>query len=364
MADRTPLHDLAAQAGAAFTEADGWEIPTHFRDPAREYESARAHAALFDVSSRGKIEVAGRDAVTFLHNLATNDIKNLPPGAGCEAFLATAKARVVAQLWVYRQVPAEPASLWLDVAGGTAAAVMSHLNHHLISERVELTDHTRDLAQLHLCGPEAPALVGRVLGPTAGALAQLHHCRGVQEGVISTRRRDLLGVPGFDVVATGEAARQLWQALTAAGAMPAGLETWEILRVEAGLPADGVDMDETRFVVEVGRGARAISYTKGCYLGQEPIVMARDRGHVNRLLMGVRLSGEPMAPGTKLLREGQEVGQVTSSVFSPRLGTALGLAYVRRGSQEPGTVLEIEAGAGRGVAFVSALPFVAGGSAK
>jgi folate-binding protein YgfZ len=239
--------------------------------------------------------------------------------------------------------------------------VIHHLDHHLISERVELVDHTRELTQLHLCGPAAPALAAQVLGRAVAELAPLHHCPGTPAGVLSVRRHDALGLPGFDVVATGEAARPLWQVLTGGGAAPAGAQTWEVLRVEAGLPADGVDIDENRFVVEVGRGAQAISYTKGCYLGQEPIVMARDRGHVNRLLLGVKLSPGPVPPGTKLLRDSQEVGRVTSSVFSPRLGTAVGLAYVRRGSQEPGTVLEIEAGAGPGEAVVSALPLVAGG---
>jgi folate-binding protein YgfZ len=225
-----------------------------------------------------------------------------------------------------------------------------------------LLDHTRELAQLHLCGPEAPALAARVLGHGAAELGSLQHCPGTQEGVKSIRRHDVLGLPGFDVIATPEVARDVWRALTEAGAMPAGVETFETLRVEAGLPVDGVDMDEDRFVVEVGRGAQAISYTKGCYLGQEPIVMARDRGHVNRMLLGVKLSGGAVARGARLFRDGQEVGLVTSSVFAPRLGMAVGLAYVRRGSREPGTAVEVETAAGRAEAVVCKLPFVGGGA--
>jgi folate-binding protein YgfZ len=361
MAERTPLHPLTTQAGATFGEVDGWENPAHFGDPAREYGSVCESAAVFDLSPRGKIEVSGPDAVVFLHNLCTNDINNLAPGSGCEAFLATVKARVVAHLWIYRLVAATP-SLWLDVGPSRAARVVQHLDHHLISEQVELLDHTRDLAQLHLCGPEAPALAIRIVGQNAEELAPLHHCPGPSEGVVSIRRHDALGLPGFDVVCTGDAARRLWQALTAAGATPAGLDTWQTLRIEAGLPLDGVDMDEDRFVVEVGRAAQAISYTKGCYLGQEPIVMARDRGHVNRMLLGVVLPNGPVVPGAKLFRDGQEVGLVSSSVVSPRLGTGIGLAYVRRGSQEAGTSLEVETTAGRGPATVCPLPFVGAGA--
>jgi folate-binding protein YgfZ len=363
MRERTPLHELTVRAGATYVQDGEWELPAHFGDKAREYKRARDHAAVFDISPRGKIEVTGADAVTFLHNLCTNDIKNLAPGAGCEAFLTNVKARVVAHLWVWRQTLAEPAALRLDVAAGYAAKVISHLDHHLISERVELLDQTQAYAQLHLCGPAAPSLAAQVLGHGAAELAPLHHCSGASEGVVSIRRHNALGIPGFDVLAAAEAARQLWCALTDAGAAPAGLESSEVLRVEAGQPADGVDIDDNRFVVEVGRGAQAISYTKGCYLGQEPIVMARDRGHVNRLLQGVKLPGGAVAPGTKLFRDGQEVGLVTSSVYSPRFGKGIGLAYVRRGNQEPGTVLQVETAGERGEAVVSALPFEASGSA-
>src|SRR5262249_2121769 len=118
--------------------------------------------------------------------------------------------------------------------------------------------------------------------------------------------------------------------------------------VEAGTPLYGADVTENNLAPEVGRTAQAISYTKGCYLGQEPIVRLRDLGHANRELTGLRIDGpEPAPAGAKLWREGKEVGQVTSSVYSPALGTAIALAYVRRGSTEPGTAVEVESGGGR-----------------
>jgi folate-binding protein YgfZ len=145
--------------------------------------------------------------------------------------------------------------------------------------------------------------------------------------------------------------------LAEAGAKPAGRQSYEALRVEAGAPLQGVDVDEETFAPEVGRTRQAICYTKGCYLGQEPIVMARDRGHVNRALLGLKLPGGPVPPNSLLYREGKEVGRVTSSVVSPRLGTAIALAYIRRGNQEPGTVVEVEAGGPRRPAEVTRLPF-------
>src|SRR5262249_33594154 len=135
---------------------------------------------------------------------------------------------------------------------------------------------------------------------------------------------------------SGKAAQTYWNWLKDAGAHPAGLEAFEQLRIEAGIPIFGKDIDEERFVVEVNRIPQTICYTKGCYLGQEPIVMARDRGHVNRRLFGIKIAGEEAVPaGTKLCRDGAEAGQVTSSVVSPRFG-AIALAYIRRGSDQPG----------------------------
>jgi folate-binding protein YgfZ len=145
--------------------------------------------------------------------------------------------------------------------------------------------------------------------------------------------------------------------LHAAGAAPAGEATFETLRVEAGTPIYGVDIGEDRFVMEVARALRAVSYTKGCYLGQEPIVMARDRaGFVNRAFRGVKvLEGGPLPAGAKLFRDAAEVGVVTSSLQSPRLGAPLALAYIRRGNQDPGTRLEAETPEGRRA--VEVLPF-------
>jgi folate-binding protein YgfZ len=164
-------------------------------------------------------------------------------------------------------------------------------------------------------------------------------------------------VPGYDLLCPSAGAAELRQALLDAGAAPAGAAMFEVLRIEAGWPVCGKDMDENRFVVEVGRIAQAICYTKGCYLGQEPIVMARDRGHVNRTFLGLALAAtQPATPGARVFHGDQEVGQVTSSTVSPRYG-AIALAYLRRGSQDPGTALEVETASGRVGAVVRALPF-------
>jgi folate-binding protein YgfZ len=321
-------------------------------DVGAECDRARSSALLFDRSDRGKVVVTGADAGRFLHNLSTNDILHLAPGAGCEAFLATAKAKVVAYLLVFNMTdPNGRAAFWLDAAPGMAAKVVAHLDHFLISEDVQLADRTAELAQFHVAGPRAADVLGQVCGGPF-VLDPLGAMRAASpSGECQVRRWDGLGVPGFDVLVPVSGAESLRQALVAAGARPASTETFEWLRVEAGTPLQGADLDENTFVPEVGRAAQAVCYTKGCYLGQEPIVMARDRGHVNRSLLRVVLPDGPVPPGSRLLRDGKEVGRVTSSVAGP--GGAVGLAYVRRGSQEPGTALEVEVGGVRRPAVIA-----------
>ena len=296
-------------------------------------------AALFDLSDHGKIELAGPDARIFLHNLCTQDVKDLPVGSCCEAFLTTTKARVVAHVWITHR---ETNVLWLDMVAGQSAKVLQHLNHFLISENVELNDRTEEFGMLRLVGPKAGEL-----------LAQL--------AITPTRRHRLLALDGYDLfLPTAEIDAQR-QRLIDAGATLGSSQTYQTLRVEAGLPEFGIDIDENRLAMEVNRTAEAICYTKGCFLGQETIVMARDRGQVNRLLRGVKVAdGVPLAAGTKLFRNGEEVGQVTSSVLSPRLGHVVALAYLRRGSSDAGTEVVIEPTTDGRTGIVSTLPFCGG----
>jgi folate-binding protein YgfZ len=316
------------------------------------YDAVRTRAGLFDNSDHGTLELTSADAGKFLQNLCTNDILNLAVGSGCEAFFCTAKAKVVAYVHIYRMAE----SYMLDTPPGTHNKLLQHLDRHLVCEQVALHDHTGDFSQFHLAGPESPALLAQVAAAAIPALADHQHARlKLGNATCFVRRHDPLGLSGYDILCLRPLGKAVKQALLDAGAQPADAATYNLLRIEAGTPQFGVDIDEERFVVEVGRIKQAICYTKGCYLGQEPIVMARDRGHVNRMLMGMKLSGEgTVAAGTKLLRDGSEVGQVTSSVVSPRLGV-IGLAYLRRGSWEAGTTVQVE-GQER-LAQVVALPF-------
>ncbi len=327
-------------------------------DVRQDCEAARTGAALFDLSARGKIEAAGADAAVFLHNLSTNDLRSLPPGSGLEVFFCTATARVVGHGWAYREAPeGKRERLWLDVGEGQNDRVFQHLDHYIIGEDVALTDHTAELAELHLTGPEAARLLREALGwsPAEWGPGRSQGLTLPDGTPVVVRDRRLLALEGFDLVCPVGEAGQVRQRLAAVGARPAGREAWEVLRIEAGLPVYGIDMDENTFAPEVGR-TEAISYKKGCYLGQEPIVMARDRGVVQRMLTGLLVGAEPAARGALLYRDNREVGRVTSSAWSPRLGCAVALGYVKRGSQAPGTELQMDSGGGRRAVKVAKLP--------
>jgi tRNA-modifying protein YgfZ len=300
------------------------------------YRAATEGVALFDLSDHGKIELAGPDARIFLHNLCTQDVKDLPVSATCEAFLTTTKARVVAHVWITHR---ETNLLLLDMVAGQSTKVFDHLNHYLISEKAELADRSTEFALLRLVGPKAAALLSSL-------------------AITPARQHRLLGLDGMDLYCPRAEAASLGQRLIDAGAVRADPATYQILRIEAGLPEYGIDMDENRLAMEVNRTAQAICYTKGCFLGQETIVMARDRGQVNRLLMGVKIAGSaPVAPGTKLFRADDDVGQVTSSTFSPKLGQVVALAYLRRGSWDAGTEVAIDQASDSRRGVVCGLPF-------
>lgn len=327
-------------------------------DVMTEYQQIHEGAGLFDGSARDKIEIVGPDAASFLHNLSTNDIRNLPAGAGCEIFLTNAKAKVVAFGCLYHLPSQDQAdAFWLDLDPGTGESAIQHLNKFLISEQVEIVDRTRELVQFHLVGPKSRQILTKVLTGGLKDLAESGCCvvSSPDESVCQVRFHRRFAIDGFEILLPIAGDATLRSRLIESDAVPIGSECMEMIRLEAGLPVYEIDIDENVLAPEVGRPA--ISYSKGCYLGQETIVRIRDLGHVNRMLRGLKLSGgNILERGAKVFRDGKEVGQVTSSVKSPRLGV-IGLAYLHRSCHEPGTRLEVAVGTDRVDAEVSSLPF-------
>jgi tRNA-modifying protein YgfZ len=303
-----------------------------------------APAILFDTSSAGKLRLTGPDAPAFLSNLSTNDIKAVPLGGGCETYFCDHRAKALFQAWVYHiLLPNTDHALWLETTPGRNELLFKHLDRYLISEQVEIEDVTAAFAQFHLPGMNAKAVLEKLTGPVP-ELAEFQHLERTIAGVnCSIRRRDPLGTLGYDIVCEAGSADRVREALDTVGVWGSP-QDYERLRINAGTPLHGPDIDENRFVMEVGNVARAVSYTKGCYLGQEPIVMSRDRaGHAPRAFVKLTLAGDaPPAVGTKILAGEEEAGAVTSSARATRTDGSVALGYVRWKHREPGTVLSVD----------------------
>jgi folate-binding protein YgfZ len=325
---------------------------------ASAYQSARQGAAFIDRSARGRLVVSGRDRASYLQGLLTNDIPAVRAGEGCYAAYLTAQGRMISDLWVYELGDV----ILLGLPGETTAAVLARLDQFIFSEDVQLGDVSETFAQIAVVGPDAARLVEALLdAPPAAPLASLPehgNMRGhIRESpAIITRVTDT-GAPGFDVYVDRERAGWLKEQLIAAGAEAADGETAEILRVEAGVPVFGRDMDQETIPLEAGIESRAISMTKGCYVGQEVIVRVLHRGHgrVAKKLVGLVLDGDALpAPGATVKSADRAVGEITSAVRSPALGRPIALAYVQRDFLAIGTVLSVDGAQ----ATVTPLPFV------
>lgn len=322
------------------------------------YEAARRRAGLIDRSDRGRIVVSGKDRASYLNGLLTNDISALKSGEGCYAAYLTPQGRMITDLWVYELGDAILLTLSRDVKD----AVLAKLDQFVFSEDVQLGDVTETFADIAVVGPAAASIVGAALElnePRALVDLSEHanlRARFAGQPAIVLRISDT-GEPGFDLLVEASAAVALREALRAGGAEPIDPIVADVLRVEAGVPKFHRDMDEDTIPLEAGVESRAISLTKGCYVGQEVIVRVLHRGHgrVARRLVGLTLEGRAVpAKGAPVETDGRDVGRVTSAVKSVALNTPIALAYVHRDFTEPGTRVMVD-GAG---AVVTALPFV------
>ena len=336
------------------------------------YTAARERAGLVDRPDRGRIVVSGADRASFLQGLLTNDVVAVKAGEGCYTAYLTAQGRMIADLDVYELGDVMLLVLLRDVKD----AVIAKLDQVIFSEDVQLGDVTDTFAQMAVIGPEAASLVARVFGvavETLGVMAEHGNLRtswpaspklpgvdssegGAGSSVIVTRAAGT-GEPGFDVYVESARGGELRRALIEAGAAEVDADTAEAIRIEAGVPLFHRDMDEETIPLEAGIESRAISFSKGCYVGQEVIIRVLHRGHgrVARRLVGLRLQSDPVPPAGARIRAGdREIGAVTSSTRSPALLAPIALGYVHRDFVEPGTKVEI-AGA---TAEVVTLPFV------
>lgn len=329
--------------------------PTVYHPNLDEYRAARASGGLRDLSDREVLRITGEDRVSFLHGMVTNDVNRLPEGGVCYAAMLTPKGAMVADARIWRRA----GDLLVETEPGAGPRVRDFLEKHLISEDAEIQDAGSELAVVGVIGPRSGDWLRAALGmdtPEAGRFQPLEP-EGTWVAVTSSL---LAGVTGFDLLVPRASLSRWLERLMASGralgASPLSRETWEVLRVEAGVPRFGQDMEESTIPLEANL-QRAISYDKGCYIGQEVIARATFRGHMNRKLTGLLVGEHAAAPGTELRKGDKKVGWLTSVAHSPAKAQLIALGYVHRDCLEPGTKLDL--GGPGGEAVVHPLPFIA-----
>lgn len=313
------------------------------------YQALHEGAALLDrTAERGRLELRGSDRRAYLHGLLTNDIAVLTSGTGCYAALLTPQGRMISDL----RVSELSDRLIVDLPAGTAEDVRQRLADFIFSEDVEVRDITGSVAQFGVYGPAAARVVEATLDPGTGELVSLplngNVERTLQGQPVIVVRSDDFGIGGFEILIASGAADRFQQSVLESGAVSVDGETTDVTRLEAGRPAFGRDMDTTTIPLEAGIEDRAISLTKGCYVGQEIIirVLHRGQGRVAKRLVGlIGAAGEgALLPGMRLEAGGREIGSLTSAAESPRLRRPIALGYVHRDFSEPGHVLDVRHG--------------------
>ncbi len=366
----SPLRQQAEALGAVWAEVGGRRVPRHFGNGAVEYTAVRANVGIADRSDQAQIRVWGRDPVKMVQGLITNDLAGAPPNQGVYATMLTPKGRTIAELRAFRREAPGGVEVLLDLPREALEGTREHLKKFVPPLFARWADVSEEQGCIGVYGPRARELVGRVLGDEVPELPE--------DGFVETSfgSEPLLMVrtlyagleDGYDLFATAAALPALWDALLAQGVdfgtRPVGFGALETLRIEAGRPRYGHELTEEVIPTEAfeasGLLPRAISFTKGCYTGQEVIVRIAHRGHVNRHLRGLLLGDAPApAPGTPLYHPetGKQIGWTASAAISPLLEQTIALGYVRR-EIGPGGMVRV-GGPGGAVATVAALPFEA-----
>ena len=329
MANDTPLTAARHYQGARYESIRGVRMAADFGATAAEYQAARSGAALFDRSDRGRIVLTGEDVRRWLHTLVTNTVESLEDGAGSYAFAVDVKGRILFDMNILCAGAAASGALWLDIDQLVAGPAAAHFDRYLFTEDVQVAVASDHDARLACSGPDAPAIAGKL-----GVSDLLSHPAlasfPLTEDTVRLFRHDLTGLPGFELIVPRAAAAEWWDRLAEAGATPAGHAVLNVLRIEAGIPWLGHDLDDRVLPAETGQLDRAVSPAKGCYLGHEIIERMRSRGvQAQRLVRLASEQGEGLKLPAPLQQDGREVGRLTSLVRHPCGPRWVGLGYLK-----------------------------------
>jgi folate-binding protein YgfZ len=342
----SPLIERHRSAGAEVLEFFGVALPAAFGDASKEYGIAREAAALVDTNFRAVFLLSGPDRVRYLNAVMTSNIRDLAPGQGTLGLLLNSQGHILAELETLELADSVLVLGHRMVESKTAET----LEKFIIMDDATLVDETTQYGTLAVEGPAAAAIVRELTGSDPASLPERGHMeatvtRGSETIPCRVWRHSLFGLPGAEFLVRREALDRLWDLLAAAvaahGGGPIGSRAVNMLRLEAGIPWFGVDFDERQIPHEAAVEISHISYIKGCYTGQEIVERVRSRGHANRRLSGLQFGDDEVPKAGAVLLSGEaEAGNVTSAAFSPVLGRAIGMGYVRREYSALGSVLQ------------------------
>ncbi len=337
----TVLREVQIKQGAVFREDAA--VPEHYGDVAAEYAAAGESVVLMDRGDEGRIELTDRDRLAIVHRMSTNAVDSLAPGEGRATVLTTPIGRIIDRVILHEL---EEDRTLLRTSAGRAGAVAGYLRRNtFFRDRMQVKDVTADRAQLALYGPAAGAVAGTLVDGM-GDLPLHHVIETTFDGLpLLVMALDPLGVPGIGLIIPAAGAESLWRALLEAGEphgiRPAGLAAGELLRIEAGVPGPAGELHEGYIPLEAGLWSD-VSFTKGCYTGQEIIARLESRGRLAKTLVGVTLSA-PVPVGSAWSAEGRQQGELTSVARLPG-GPWIGLGFVRPGVAGVGQVLAFAGG--------------------
>jgi folate-binding protein YgfZ len=338
----TPLLGLHRSSGATLGEYFGTLLPSRFGEFTEEYAALRRAVALVDTNFRATFSFAGPDRHRYLNALLTSNVRDLKPGQGAVGLLLNPQGHILAEVETF----AREDSILATCHAMVHERAFSTFEKFIIMDDVTLVDVTGTTGTLDLVGPRAATLLSDLGARNFTSMPLLSH-QEVKLGQYPCRivRREIAGEPAATLVVPREHLANLWRDLStrvrAVGGAPAGMEALNSVRLELGAPWFGIDYGDKQIPHETGLEHTHINYEKGCYTGQEIVERVRSRGHVNRRLTELQFSSTVAPPpGTNLLHDGNEAGSVTSTGYSPLLGRAIGLGYVRREHSALGTVLD------------------------
>lgn len=346
----SPLHARHQADGARFTEEAGWQMPADFGDAAAEHLACRAGAVAIDLSHRGKVRISGPDAVKFLHGMLSNRVEGLNPGEGVYTTFLTRQGKFIADMNLYKREE----DLAVDLAPGMDTVFAEAIDMYIIMDQVEVDIVTKAQCLLGVFGPEARKILNKA-GWSVPPLGE--HGHALVDGVMVAREL-WTGEDGYLLTAPSDRAEPLWEALKLAGARPAGLNAFETLTLEAGVPLFGKDMDANINPMQAGLETRAIDFEKGCYVGQEVIAKIKYLGQINRGLVGLLIDGETRpGPGDKVFLDKNEVGTLRRCAFGPTVEGIIAFGFLHRDAMASGTKVRVHSNGSDLSGRVVDLPF-------